>query len=999
MTNTKKLIAAFIAALMLLAVFPVASLAQAAGASVTEARKLAMLDRAWDNIEAVEAEAKALKATPAEITSAAYKAALNEPLVDEGSLVWESDIQFAFTVDGMHCLYYYTARAAQPEELTGEKTVVSFGTKGDCGWAQSMNVLLVGPYYSSDSSFTDQYKEEADSIAAATGGTCTKLVDSAATGPAIAQNYTDKGIVIYDSHGTQSGTSSYLCLTTNSGITTTDYNNGWAVSSGSAAYIDGRYIQNHVSGQLSNCIVWMAICEGMKKSGNGTTGTALLAAGAAAVYGYSQSVSFTGDYKYEATFWTEMKNGASVAEALQVMKDTWGVPDPVSGGDAYPILMSAVDPFPSNPDGPQTVYCDWTIFPQEDIDLESFEIADSAGDPVSSASIRQGKSIGLKIAATPTNANTYTVEWSSADTSVVTVTPNANGKSATVTGIEIGTTTVTAAVTTPSKAVLTKSVTINVTEAPKWYPTDEIVPGEDYLIGFVSNGTTYLAVNYNADASNHYYNSIGSNYYGYTAPAVMNGDAIIGVTGNATDIDYCVWKFETANGGHIYSGYQDGYYLQAYSGTNYADLHAGTDSSFTWTYNSADKTLYTYTTANRYAQYYTNGSIDMMGVTGSVPTGSYVQLYSMAEPDPTAVYYTVTFKDWDGTVLKTQRVKEGESATAPVDPTRPGYNFSGWDVDFTNVTADLIVTATYVEKSDVWVPTDTIVPGEEYLIGFVSNGTTYLAVNYNVSASNHYYNNISSSYYGYTAPAEMNGENVVGVSGNADDLMYCTWIFESATTGLIRSGYESGRYLQVYSGTSFGDCYPGTSTSYTWTYDASAHTLYSYTSANRYAQYYTNGSIDMMGVTGSVPTGSTVQLFVQGSVTPVEPTYYTVTFKDWDGFILKTEQVEEGHDATAPADPVREGYTFTGWDKTFTNVQSDLVVTALYEENAPAGILGDVNGDGAVDMLDVSDLNAYLMNCGSIDPEGLAVADINNDGKVDAYDSTLIAMMALGISF
>ena len=61
---------------------------------------------------------------------------------------------------------------------------------------------------------------------------------------------------------------------------------------------------------------------------------------------------------------------------------------------------------------------------------------------------------------------------------------------------------------------------------------------------------------------------------------------------------------------------------------------------------------------------------------------------------------------------------------------------------------------------------------------------------------------------------------------------------------------------------------------------------------------------------------------------------YTVTFYDWDGTVLKTETVHKGQDATAPADPVREGYTFTGWDKAFTNVQADLNVYAVYTQNS-----------------------------------------------------------------
>jgi predicted outer membrane repeat protein len=57
---------------------------------------------------------------------------------------------------------------------------------------------------------------------------------------------------------------------------------------------------------------------------------------------------------------------------------------------------------------------------------------------------------------------------------------------------------------------------------------------------------------------------------------------------------------------------------------------------------------------------------------------------------------------------------------------------------------------------------------------------------------------------------------------------------------------------------------------------------------------------------------------------------FTVRFLDFDGTELKSETVSYGSDATAPSDPTREGYTFTGWDKDFTNVTTDIDIKALY---------------------------------------------------------------------
>ena len=60
---------------------------------------------------------------------------------------------------------------------------------------------------------------------------------------------------------------------------------------------------------------------------------------------------------------------------------------------------------------------------------------------------------------------------------------------------------------------------------------------------------------------------------------------------------------------------------------------------------------------------------------------------------------------------------------------------------------------------------------------------------------------------------------------------------------------------------------------------------------------------------------------------------WDVEFVDWDGTILATMKVPTGETATAPADPTREGYTFIGWDSDFSCVIEDMTITALYQIN------------------------------------------------------------------
>jgi uncharacterized repeat protein (TIGR02543 family) len=83
--------------------------------------------------------------------------------------------------------------------------------------------------------------------------------------------------------------------------------------------------------------------------------------------------------------------------------------------------------------------------------------------------------------------------------------------------------------------------------------------------------------------------------------------------------------------------------------------------------------------------------------------------------------------------------------------------------------------------------------------------------------------------------------------------------------------------------------------------------------------------------TASTPVTADITVYAIWLAKPVPLVYFTVTFLDWDGTLIKTEQVLRGNAATAPADPERTGYVFVGWDDVFTNITEDKTINALYQ--------------------------------------------------------------------
>lgn len=318
---------------------------------------------------------------------------------------------------------------------------------------------------------------------------------------------------------------------------------------------------------------------------------------------------------------------------------------------------------------------------------------------------------------------------------------------------------------------------------------------------------------------------------------------------------------------------------------------------------------------------------------------------------------TVTFKDWDGTILKTQTVEHGASATAPANPTRTGYTFTGWDKDFANVTSNLTVTAQY--KINTYTVTFKDWDGTVLKTQSVEHGASATAPtapsrpNYQFTGWDKNFTNVTSDLV-VTAQYVLIQTNanivVTSVEGKPGETVRVPIMIEK-NPGIMAIGIDVAYDASVLElvGTEKGDIFTGN------VFEVPSQNLtdnpYRYTVTDATNEYSADGTLVtyIFKIKETAQPGKTTALELSipfaynlaeqqvyfnansGVVRMIPPiNAYTVTFKDWDGTVLKTQEVNEGESSTAPANPTRPGYVFTGWDKDFTNVHSDLVVTAKY---------------------------------------------------------------------
>ena len=253
--------------------------------------------------------------------------------------------------------------------------------------------------------------------------------------------------------------------------------------------------------------------------------------------------------------------------------------------------------------------------------------------------------------------------------------------------------------------------------------------------------------------------------------------------------------------------------------------------------------------------------------------------------------YTVSFVDYDGSEITSVEVEEGKAATAPDNPTREGYDFVGWDTDFSNVTSDLTVKATYTVKTF----TVTFVDYDDSPIGDAQT------IEYGQSA---------------TAPTAPTREHFTFKEWDTD--------FSSVKTNLtVKAVYEENAkadYTALNEAIALAE-----------SKDEEEFTAASWSALQTALTAAKAVDTDLYVEDQSVVDAATSAL--TAAIAALQEITFTVTFVDWDDSpIGEAQTIKKGGAATAPSNPTREGYTFIGWDTEFSNVTQDLTVKATYNK-------------------------------------------------------------------
>ena len=922
----------------------------------------------WDELERIENTLAERGCTPEEIADAAYAWLIENESASLAEVKRENEKAFSFTLStGIENYFEHYANETVCSHAEEIKAAVR-----DLSYIGESAIGVWSPYYGYDSSFSYNYLNRAKAMQEVAGYDTVDSYYGAQASVESFKNFDKYGVVMIDSHGADYRGGGYICIPAPGSYDSADVSEGHIVISGGTVYLRGTFMEKYCD-TLPNSIVYIGICYGMAAD---NLWRPLTRHGAAFCCGYTDSVSFSFDGTQMDEFCMQLVldsettgNQNTAGEAFDKAIELHGQKDPY--GDARFIY-----------EGNRDVVASGVKVPVESVVFDPAQIT-----------VYRNNTLSLSPLITPEDANRYSTEWVSSAPEIVsvdekgtihaydngetlitlTLTDHAGEKDVVftaecrvtvdgdmpVSGIEItrrtinlyvGTTATIDAHVLPANAsnqdITYQSTDESIVKADEKGVLTPVSVGRAYVLaesvegGFSARAMVYVKDSdiksaLNKENGNLEFTSTGS------APAVYtDGDRLAVKTTNKTDLTNSViklsagqlkrgdelvfdWMVSSEEDYDFFTFYVNGTYEESISGSTQWDtftyvVTADKSYTFTWQYKKD------YSTANGSDC----GMLDEIDILRAGET------------------HIVTFLDMDGeTVIDTQEVAHGESATAPEAPHHKGYAFVCWDGDFTFVRADVTVRADYEELPvNIYIVTFLDMDGETILARVeVEEGTAAVA----------------------PEPPEHEGLVFAGWDKDfsaVEEDMTVTAVYEVKIL-IVTFLDMDGETIIAEVETEFGNAAEAP--------EAPEHEGYT----------FTGWDADFSEVKEDMTVTAQYEI-----------NKYTVTFVDYDGEVLGEFTVEHGSTSDVPEEePARRGYLFIGWDKDFSAVTEDMTVTAVY------ALLGDANGDGVVNTADA----VYVLKIASgiLDPDEsvLKVCDVNGSGMVNTADATAILKFAAGM--
>lgn len=104
------------------------------------------------------------------------------------------------------------------------------------------------------------------------------------------------------------------------------------------------------------------------------------------------------------------------------------------------------------------------------------------------------------------------------------------------------------------------------------------------------------------------------------------------------------------------------------------------------------------------------------------------------------------------------------------------------------------------------------------------------------------------------------------------------------------------------------------------------------------------GTYDIWTNINGTPENSGEKITVDSSKTERSLTFYRVQFKNGSD-TLKSGYAASDHGITPPANPTKSGQTFDGWDKDYTSITADTIITAKWSASTGGTVRGTVTND------------------------------------------------------